>query len=475
METIETYIAQVRIVLNEFAKEPAKHEVYNRFINECKALNLSETDFYKKILKPASKGIIYGPVLPGKGIDEEEEEEIRLTSAPVFIDRLVAVAFEDGIVEAIELKKIFRKAEENGLNSNDLVLKINKLLEDNNFKSFPKASLDAPTLKATLISTNWYNEFQLKIHLSANRPKRKKLFLFWMLPLLIVLTLAGFYFGLIYFNDNISPPVLLDRIFVEDVRATGFLSDKKRGNYLFTNMIDDNLDSWWTPFPIRSGIGAGITMYFKGNPEISIIKIHPGSHTLNFEGKGPVFPMNNRIQSGILIFSDGTMHKFYLKDKDEVQEIKFSTRKSNFIKVEIQTVFRGSVWQDLGISQFWVYGKRDPKPVPVVKSEPLIAAEKWVDALGKRDFQEAFQIDQTNQKGDFSQYSTGRFYGGVLGTYIFESKLEKLEGIKAEIFMDYGTHDQSNKYIRRTRRFYMEMRYGKWVITRFMKMGSKNL
>lgn len=57
MSSFKILIEQVRIYLIKSENGNQKHKVYNTFINECKANNLSEQDFYLKILKVAYSSI----------------------------------------------------------------------------------------------------------------------------------------------------------------------------------------------------------------------------------------------------------------------------------------------------------------------------------------------------------------------------------------------------------------------------------
>lgn len=160
-------IEQIRAILIQTEDTKQKHEIYNQFINECKASNLTEDDFYKKVLKEAHKSIDWNYIEEEKKRKVETQNKLEaelaeqdnlIQSAPRYIDRLIKIAFEDGVVDAIELKQIFDKATELSLDINILGDKIDSLLDEQKFKSYPKADFNASTLKDTLLSTNWYDE-----------------------------------------------------------------------------------------------------------------------------------------------------------------------------------------------------------------------------------------------------------------------------------------------------------------------------
>ena len=167
MESFSNLIDQVRAVLIQSEDKKPRHEIYNQFINECKANDLTEDDFYKKVLKVAHKSIDWDYIEEDKKRKDETqkkleaelaEQENLIQSAPIYIDRLIKTAFDDGVVEGDELKKIFNKATALSQDSHALAEKIDSLFDERNYKSYPKADLDAPTLRETLCSSNWYNE-----------------------------------------------------------------------------------------------------------------------------------------------------------------------------------------------------------------------------------------------------------------------------------------------------------------------------
>lgn len=166
MEKKEALIEQVRDILIRENDQISKHELYLRFINECSEAELTEEDFYKQILKPAHKSIDWDAIQSaadeGKRIEEQEalkqkEHENAVREAPALIERLIEVAFEDGVVEAAALETIFEKARLLDQDVSALVTRVDGLLHQKGFKSWPRANFDAPTLKAMLLSSDWYD------------------------------------------------------------------------------------------------------------------------------------------------------------------------------------------------------------------------------------------------------------------------------------------------------------------------------
>ena len=62
MTTIQDFIDYVRQVLIKTNDTLARHEIYNRFVNECNAFKQTEDDFYKTVLTPAYKSIDWNAI-----------------------------------------------------------------------------------------------------------------------------------------------------------------------------------------------------------------------------------------------------------------------------------------------------------------------------------------------------------------------------------------------------------------------------
>lgn len=166
MEKKDALIEQVRDILIRENDQISKHELYLRFINECNEAELTEEDFYKQILKPAHKSVDWDAIQKateeGQRIEAQEarkqvEHENAVREAPALIERLIEVAFEDGVVEAAALETIFEKARTLDQDVSALVTRIDGLLHQKGFKSWPRANFDAPTLMAMLLSSDWYD------------------------------------------------------------------------------------------------------------------------------------------------------------------------------------------------------------------------------------------------------------------------------------------------------------------------------
>jgi len=173
MSSIETLIEQVRAILIQTEDAKAKHEIYSQFINECKAANLTESEFYVKVLKPAHKSVNWNFIEEEKKKKEDERiakekreaevekelEEVKksIQYAPQFIDRLIKTAFDDDVVDRKELTNIFDKATRLNQDTYPIAEKISALFSEKNYKAYPKADFTLPSLRQTLCSTDWHS------------------------------------------------------------------------------------------------------------------------------------------------------------------------------------------------------------------------------------------------------------------------------------------------------------------------------
>lgn len=213
MSTIQDITIQVRQVLIETNDGLSRHELYSRFVNECNQLQLSEEDFYKTVLKAAHKSIDWTTVeeeykkkqaQQQATTQEQAEKAEAIANAPVFIDRLVNLSFDAGTITADALKKIFDKAASLGQSSNALALRINEKLEQQQYRPFPQANLDAVTLKEILLSTNWYSPEDYPKP-DSNGPKRR---INPLLGIIIgVLLIGAIVYGLTKGKSNTEIPI----------------------------------------------------------------------------------------------------------------------------------------------------------------------------------------------------------------------------------------------------------------------------
>lgn len=140
-------------------------------------------------------------------------------------------------------------------------------------------------------------------------------------------------------------------VYPEKVVSSGFLKGKNE-DYRPEYMVDHDPHTWWTPNPYRDGKGAYIELDFVEETMINGFEIWAGSHQPNYPEYGNIFKLNNRAKSGRLEFSNGETIEFKLADVDNWQAVIFPPKKTSYIRLRIDEVYKGEKWNDLCISEF---------------------------------------------------------------------------------------------------------------------------
>lgn len=146
-----------------------------------------------------------------------------------------------------------------------------------------------------------------------------------------------------------------DNLFVlypDKIVSSGFLKGSNE-DYRPEYMTDHDPQSWWTPNPHRDGKEAWIEIQFNQEQSIKGFEIWAGSHNKNYPKFGDIYPLNNRVKTGWLEFSDGSTFSFKLKDVDNWQYVLFEQPiKSSKIRLRVNSVYKGEKWNDLCIAEF---------------------------------------------------------------------------------------------------------------------------
>jgi hypothetical protein len=162
---------QVKTYLIQTGGQQPRHEVYNRFVNECIAISLTEEDFYKKVLAIAYKGINWEQVeedkkakaAQEKAAQEAAEKEKEKAEALAAIYQRLKSDMNTGVLEADELANLFRQARAASLNTGELADYIKGQIDKQGYQPYP-----APTYQLLsdpveeLTSTNWYDEWHYR-------------------------------------------------------------------------------------------------------------------------------------------------------------------------------------------------------------------------------------------------------------------------------------------------------------------------
>ena len=147
----------------------------------------------------------------------------------------------------------------------------------------------------------------------------------------------------------------------KQVPAIGISSSGNLDKFRETNVNDNDLKTWWTPYN-RFGIGSWIRIDFYPQ-EISGIELHPGSHYPDYPKYGDLFKKNSRLKTARLEFDNGQSITIEPADEDRVQRFSFQPVHTKMATLRIISTRRGELWNDLCVSEFHVLkiGKRFDK------------------------------------------------------------------------------------------------------------------
>ena len=128
------------------------------------------------------------------------------------------------------------------------------------------------------------------------------------------------------------------------VSASSFLPPSGGLTYYPNNVIDNDIQTWWTPnAPSRDGQNAWIKLDFGSSKGIGGIEILNGSHYTNYPNYGDLYKKNNRLTKANIEFSDGNTISIDMNDIDAIQRITFNAHSTTYIKLYPSGWVKGSV------------------------------------------------------------------------------------------------------------------------------------
>ena len=144
------------------------------------------------------------------------------------------------------------------------------------------------------------------------------------------------------------------------VEASSYLVSDKGQAYEGKGVADGKLDNAWLEGADSSGLGSWVKIDLGGTKSVTGLKIWNGywiSHDF--------WTRHNRAKEVDVEFSDGSKETFTLKDEFAAEEVRFSGSKdTDFIKIKLKSVYRGSTFNDTGFSEIQVMDKQ-PSPFVV--------------------------------------------------------------------------------------------------------------
>lgn len=107
-------------------------------------------------------------------------------------------------------------------------------------------------------------------------------------------------------------------------------------------------------------------------------------------------------------------------------------------------------------------------------SEPIEVVKLFIESLGKKDFQTAYNLQKIDSWGTFNDFSSTKAFGGINATSINEIKQLPDENGKSVIFVDAYYYDPVNGDNRFEENFYLQKINDEWKITDFKIVSTKS-
>ncbi|MCK5267223.1 MAG: discoidin domain-containing protein [Spirochaetes bacterium] len=136
-----------------------------------------------------------------------------------------------------------------------------------------------------------------------------------------------------------------------------FASSDKSKYYKPQKAFDDKLKTAWTPKKQDKERFPWIKVLFKKTVTLKKIKLING---FNYKHKyyGDLYEKNNRVRSVRIVLSDYSSYYWMLRDNErdfQVLELP-DPKKTRSVKIIIHSIYKGTTWDDLSISEIRFYG-----------------------------------------------------------------------------------------------------------------------
>lgn len=136
------------------------------------------------------------------------------------------------------------------------------------------------------------------------------------------------------------------------LEASSFLADWKHYTFVPKNLLDDNLWSSWQPNRTKQGgVGEWFKVTFAAPQQLTGFEVFNGFRLI--DDLGDLYKMNNRVKDATVELSDGTTMPLHFEDVPRGVVIPLPEAKTvTWFKVRVDSVYKGSRWNDLAISEF---------------------------------------------------------------------------------------------------------------------------
>ena len=152
------------------------------------------------------------------------------------------------------------------------------------------------------------------------------------------------------------------------VTASSALPRWKGYTFAPANLIDGKLDTSWQPKSAQGGVGEWFELEFDTRVRVEKCSIANGLQLK--DELGDLFLLNNRIQTAQMVFSDGSSLALEFEPNARgMIEFPVPKQLTRTIRVEVDSVFKGTKFKDLAVSEIRCEGEEAPEELDSSKRE----------------------------------------------------------------------------------------------------------
>jgi hypothetical protein len=141
----------------------------------------------------------------------------------------------------------------------------------------------------------------------------------------------------------------------QDIRiyatASSALKPSNIGNYNAQNVIDKDITTPWVEGAAGLGTNEWIKLDFSKAINVKSLRLINGYNYTSNDKIGDRFAKNGRVKTARLEFSDGSSQKIQLADNNKWQTFDIAGKKTQMVRLVIESGYKGSKWEDVCISE----------------------------------------------------------------------------------------------------------------------------
>ncbi len=144
---------------------------------------------------------------------------------------------------------------------------------------------------------------------------------------------------------------------VADVRASSYIEPSEERTYGPDNLIDGDPATAWNEDAEGLGEGEWVRLQFETPIIPARLEVANG-----YQRDEERFTGNGRIEQMTVKYSDGTSQTVELEDREGFQDVPLPPKETEWLLITAQSVYPGSTWEDLALSEIRVFGSRAQLP-----------------------------------------------------------------------------------------------------------------